>query len=217
MDKKKTEEKQELAKLFAKNVNEAIHILSEKQGWNDGSPEKIALHSFFAGIEGELSGNGFMSGALAGGVNEAAVAKLMKTLGPNNPDLVQIASAALGYATNKLAGEDALAGAALAQWGTKDNFLHMFVKDIIKKLDLSSLNDNQYYEISLSFGPKVVNGQFSVLVNKYGDVFDSYGASIGISADALPIRADINIITVNGLGDSEKSMKEKMRDYMKGV
>ena len=84
-------------------------------------------------------------------------------------------------------------------------------------LDLSSLNDNQYYEISLSFGPKVVNGQFSVLVNKYGDVFDSYGASIGISADALPIRADINIITVNGLGDSEKSMKEKMRDYMKGV
>ncbi len=70
MDKKKTEEKQELAKLFAKNVNEAIHILSEKQRWNDGSPEKIALHSFFAGIEGELSGNGFMSGALAGGVNE---------------------------------------------------------------------------------------------------------------------------------------------------
>ena len=57
-----------------------------------------------------------MSGALAGGVNEAAVAKLMKTLGPNNPDLVQIASAALGYATNKMAGEDALAGAALAQY-----------------------------------------------------------------------------------------------------
>ncbi|MBP9625150.1 MAG: hypothetical protein KBD95_05620 [Veillonella sp.] len=45
----------------------------------------------------------------------------MKTLGPNNPDLVQIASAALGYATNKLVGEDALAGAALAQWGTKWN------------------------------------------------------------------------------------------------
>lgn len=62
-----------------------------------------------------------MSGALAGGVNEAAVSKLMKTLGPNNPDLVQIASAALGYATNKMAGEDALAGAALAQWGTKWN------------------------------------------------------------------------------------------------
>ena len=57
----------------------------------------------------------------SGGVNEAAVSKLMKTLGPNNPDLVQIASAALGYATNKLVGEDALAGAALAQWGSKWN------------------------------------------------------------------------------------------------
>ena len=60
-----------------------------------------------------------MSGALAGGVNEAVVSKLMKTLGPNNPDLVQMASAALGYATNKLAGED-----ALAQWGTKWNNTH---------------------------------------------------------------------------------------------
>ena len=133
MDKKKAEEKQELAKLFAKNVNEAIHIISEKQGWNDGSPEKTALHSFFAGIEGDLSGNGFMSGALAGGVNEAAMAKLMKTLGPNNPDLVQIASAALGYATNKLVGEDALAGAALAQWGTKWNELVQYLGNSEKK------------------------------------------------------------------------------------
>ena len=120
-NKKKVEEKQELTRLFAKNANEAIHIISEKQGWKDGSPEKIALHSFFAGIEGEISGNGFASGALAGGVNEVAVEKLIKALGTNNPDLVQAASAALGYATNKAIGEDGLAGAALAQWGTKWN------------------------------------------------------------------------------------------------
>ncbi len=35
-----------------------------------------------------------------------------------------MASAALGYATNKLAGEDALAGVALEQWGTKWNNTH---------------------------------------------------------------------------------------------
>lgn len=120
------EEKQELAKLFARNANEAIHIISEKKGWKDGSPEKITLHSFFAGIEGELSGNGFTSGALSGGVNEAAVEKFIKALGTNNPDLVQAASAVLGYATNKAIGEDELAGAALAQWGTKWNGLDWY-------------------------------------------------------------------------------------------
>ena len=146
-------------------------------------------------------------------MNEVAVAKLLKVLGPSNSYLVQMASAALGYATNKLAGEDALAGTALAQWGTKDNFLHMFVKEVIKKLDLSKLNDNQYYEISLSFGPKAVNGQFSVLVNKYGDIFDSYGGSVSISADTLPVSADINITTVQGLADFEGDMKENMKQY----
>ena len=55
-------------------------------------------------------------------MNEAAVSKLMKTLGPNNPDLVQMASAALGYATNKMIGEDGLAGATIAQWGYEVEF-----------------------------------------------------------------------------------------------
>ena len=119
-DKTKVEERQELARLFAKNVNEAIHKLSEKEGWKEGGAEKIALHSVFAGIEGELSGGGFLSGA-AGGVNEALVGKLTRALGRNNPDLVQAASAVLGYATNKLAGQEGMAGAALAQYGTKWN------------------------------------------------------------------------------------------------
>ena len=71
----------------------------------------------------------------SGGVNEAAVSKLMKTLGPNNPDLVQMASAALGYATNKLAGEDALVGVALAQWGAKWNELDQYLGNSEKKND----------------------------------------------------------------------------------
>ena len=122
-DKKKLEERQELAKLFAKNANEAIHHISESKGWENGSKEKIALHTLVGGITAELGGHAFIDGGLAGGVNEAAVAKLMNAIGKDNPDMIQIASAVLGYATNKLAGKDGQAGAAVAQWGTKWNGL----------------------------------------------------------------------------------------------
>ena len=121
-DKKKLEERQELAKLFAKNADEAIHQISESKGWENGSKEKIALHTLVGGITAELGGHAFIDGGLAGGVNEAVVAKLMNAIGKDNPDMVQIASAVLGYATNKLAGKDGEAGAAVAQWGTKWNY-----------------------------------------------------------------------------------------------
>ena len=113
----------ELAKLFAKNADEAIHQISESKGWENGSKEKIALHTLVGGITAELGGHAFIDGGLAGGVNEAAVAKLMNAIGKDNPDMIQIASAVLGYATNKLAGKDGQAGAAVAQWGTKWNGL----------------------------------------------------------------------------------------------
>lgn len=122
-DKKKLEERQELAKLFAKNADEAIHKISESKGWKEGSKEKIALHTLVSGITAELGGHSFVDGGLAGGVNEAVVGKLMDAIGKDKPDMVQIASAVLGYATNKLAGKDGQAGAAVAQWGTKWNGL----------------------------------------------------------------------------------------------
>ncbi|WP_288190494.1 hemagglutinin repeat-containing protein, partial [uncultured Veillonella sp.] len=105
-DKKKLEERQELAKLFAKNADEAIHKISDSKGWKDGSKEKIALHTLVGGITAELGGHSFVDGSLAGGVNEAVVGKLMDAIGKDKPDMVQIASAVLGYATNKLAGKD---------------------------------------------------------------------------------------------------------------
>ena len=120
-DKKKLEERQELAKLFAKNADEAIHKISESKGWKEGSKEKIALHTLVGGITAELGGHSFVDGGLAGGVNEAVVGKLMDAIGKDKPDMVQIASVVLGYATNKLAGKDGQAGAAVAQWGTKWN------------------------------------------------------------------------------------------------
>ncbi len=59
--------------FFTKNADEAIHTISESKGGNDGSSEKVALHSFVAGITTKLGGNSFAEGALVGGVNEVAL------------------------------------------------------------------------------------------------------------------------------------------------
>ena len=55
-NKKKVEEKQELAMIFSRYANEAIHKLSEKKGWKEDSPEKIAMHSLVGGITSSLVG-----------------------------------------------------------------------------------------------------------------------------------------------------------------
>jgi filamentous hemagglutinin family protein len=121
-DKKTVEERQELAGLFGKEANEAIHRISKQLGWKDGSAQKIALHAAVAGITAQMTGNSFASGAVAGGVNEAAIKKIMDKVGKDNPDVAQTVSAVLGYAANKAIGQDGNVGATVAWHGTKWNY-----------------------------------------------------------------------------------------------
>ena len=71
-DKKKIEERQELARLFAKNAFEEVHRLSDKYHWKEGGPEKVALHAAIGEITAQLAGNPNGSGAIAAGINELA-------------------------------------------------------------------------------------------------------------------------------------------------
>ena len=75
-DKKKIEERQELARLFAKNAFEEVHLLSDKYDWKDGSAQKVALHAAIGEIAAQLAGNPNGSGAVAAGINELAIKKL---------------------------------------------------------------------------------------------------------------------------------------------
>ena len=75
-DKKKIEERQELARLFAKNAFEEVHRLSDKYDWKDGSAQKVALHAAIGEIAAQLAGNPNGSGAVAAGINELAIKKL---------------------------------------------------------------------------------------------------------------------------------------------
>ncbi len=120
-DKKKIEERQELARLFAKNAFEEVHRLSDKYHWKEGGPEKVALHAAIGEITAQLAGNPNGSGAVAAGVNEVAIKKIIDKVGKDHPDQAQILSAVLGVAVNKVIDKSTPTGAAVATYGTKWN------------------------------------------------------------------------------------------------
>ena len=120
-DKKKIEERQELARLFAKNAFEEVHRLSDKYHWNDGSAQKVALHAAIGEIAAQLAGNPNGSGAVAAGVNELAIRKIVEKVGKDHPDIAQSLSAILGGVTNKIIAKSSVAGAGIAALGAKYN------------------------------------------------------------------------------------------------
>ena len=120
-DKKKIEERQELARLFAKNAFEEVHRLSDKYHLKEGGPEKVALHAAIGEIAAQLAGNPNGSGAVASGINELAIKKIIDKVGKEHPDQAQILSAALGVVVNKVLGKPSTSGGAVSVLGTKFN------------------------------------------------------------------------------------------------
>ncbi|WP_193760824.1 hemagglutinin repeat-containing protein, partial [Acetonema longum] len=149
-DKKTVEEQQELAKMFGEIAFEKIHDLSKDKGWDEGSPEKIALHAFVGAVMADMGGGDALSGGFSTAVNEAMQNELVK-LFRGNPDLHQWASAILGAAAAEVVGGDALTGASTAASATKNN--------IYKDLDIRIQTDllvNGKTDITLSDGSTVV-------------------------------------------------------------
>lgn len=129
-DRKSIEEKQELANLFSINANEAIHQIAKHEGWNDGDPRKVALHTLFGGATASLGGSNYAEGAYIGGITEAMMPELKKwagtITGPDgkqyvNPERLQQIAYILGYATNKSLGQNGQSGAYVARMSAKYN------------------------------------------------------------------------------------------------
>ena len=120
-DKKKIEERQELARLFAKNAFEEVHRLSDKYHWKEGGPEKVALHAAIGEITAQLAGNPNGSGAVAAGINELAIKKIIDKVGKDHPDQAQILSAVLGATVNKVLNKNIDSGASISSFATKYN------------------------------------------------------------------------------------------------
>ena len=199
-DKKKIEERQELARLFAKNAFEEVHRLSDKYHWKEGGPEKVALHAAIGEITAQLAGNSNGSGAVAAGINELAINKIIDKIGKEHPDQIQLLSAVLGGAVNKLANKSTDTGMAVSSLGTKHNVLHLFFKKAIDYLDTSNLQYNQVYSIETNADAgrvyiAGVGGMIGVLVDKFGGVYDQVGGDVSISDNIVPVGATIKVIT----------------------
>lgn len=121
-DKQTVAERKEMAALFGELAYNEIHRISERAGWDDGSPEKVALHAFVGGIMSELTGSGFLSGASGAAVNEF-IQKQLSDAFKDNPDMHQWASALVGAVVSDVVTGNAQAGSSSAASGTKDNIL----------------------------------------------------------------------------------------------
>ncbi|MCD8360104.1 MAG: hemagglutinin repeat-containing protein [Acidaminococcaceae bacterium] len=119
-DKQEIAERKEIAALFGELAYNEIHRISERAGWADGSPEKVALHAFVGGIMSELTGSGFLAGASGAAVNEF-IQKQLSDAFKDNPDMHQWASAIVGAAVSGVVSGNAQSGASSAASGTKHN------------------------------------------------------------------------------------------------
>ena len=121
-DKTKVEERQELAGLFGEIAYKVVGDLAIKNGWQEGSAEKNALHALVGGIMSELTGNGFLAGASGAMINEMIQDKLSDMF-KDNPAMHQWASALIGGVVAQVVAADAQVGASTASSGTKNNYL----------------------------------------------------------------------------------------------
>ena len=119
-DKQKVEERQELARLFAKNADELLHYYDR-----DGKFDKALAHGLVAEITSQLAGNKAGSGFAAGMTNELLMNKIKEWAG-NDPAKAQWISAALGATVNAATGKNIQTGGATAQYGIKWNGLDHF-------------------------------------------------------------------------------------------
>ena len=93
-----------------------------KNGWQEGSAEKNALHALVGGIMSELTNSGFLAGASGAMINEMIQDKLSDMF-KDNPAMHQWASALIGGVVAQVVATDAQVGASTASSGTKNNYL----------------------------------------------------------------------------------------------
>lgn len=117
-DKKKVEERQELARLFAKDAFEQLHYWEPKT--KEGKAAKALAHAVVAETSARIAGNPTGSGFYAGATNEALIGEIQK-IAKSNPAVAQWLSASLGALVNHGLGKSPITGATEAQNATKNN------------------------------------------------------------------------------------------------
>ena len=125
-DKKKIEERQELARLFSKNAFEQLH--NWQPTTKDGKIAKSIAHGIIGEVAARMAGNSPGSGFNATMTNELLIDEIKK-VAKHDPALAQWISVAIGSVVNGVAGKPIVVGAAEAQYATRFNHLHEFSEE----------------------------------------------------------------------------------------
>ncbi|WP_249979048.1 DUF4258 domain-containing protein, partial [Vreelandella olivaria] len=111
----------------------AVGDLANDHLWQEGDPQKIALHALIGGSISEAMGGDFATGALAAGANEALIEQLAELVAKDATWLVA-ASQVVGIVAAELAGGDVAIGAEVAGQATRYNYLtHQQVDDYVEE------------------------------------------------------------------------------------
>jgi hypothetical protein len=110
--------------------------------WDEGSPQKIALHALVGGLTAEAMGGDFRTGALAAGASEALVHHLVEN-GRANPELSNTIAQLVGIVAAELSGGDANDGAFIAgQVESYNRQLHSEERKLAR--DLADLSEGRF-------------------------------------------------------------------------
>ena len=156
-DKQTVKERQELAGLFGQMAFEEIHKISEKNGWNDGDPQKVALHALVGGIMSELTGSGFSSGAVGAGFSEIIQKELSKI---TDPALRQWASYIISTSVT------GTVGGITALYGTKYNDVLDVARTISTALAIGKMSQDRFLDLLKRYGLSVINDIWSLSPDK---------------------------------------------------
>ena len=135
-DKKKIEERQELARLFSKNAFEQLH--NWQPTTKDGKVAKSIAHGVIGELAARMAGNAPGSAFKATMTNELLIGEIKK-VAKHDPALAQWLSATVGGVVNKVSGESSNSGAATASYATKWNDEGLFHID---RVDLDGISED---------------------------------------------------------------------------
>ena len=117
-DKKKIEERQELARLFSKNAFEQLH--NWQPTTKNGKVAKSIAHGVVGELAARMAGNAPGSEFKATMSNEMLIREINKVV-KHDPAVAQWLSVAVGGVVNKVGGKSSNSGAATTSYATKWN------------------------------------------------------------------------------------------------
>ncbi|WP_019555604.1 DUF637 domain-containing protein [Propionispira raffinosivorans] len=210
-DKKSVQEKQELAGLFGQLAFEEVHKIGKANGWDEGSPQKIALHALVGGIMSDLGGSGVASGAVGARVNEAIQKELSKI---TDPDVHQWVSALVGATASKIVGGNAQTGASTAVSGTKNNNLAETVARCAIRLEIipdPQTMKNDYVFVQVGGGIfKFISGSVGSIMDRDGNIYTFAQGDLG-AGWAPPVSGSA------GFGNVDTNWKESGNSILDAI